>query len=133
MPFEKSFAASLAELKDDLKNFVQTRIELLRAEISETLSAWKGPALLFAIAALMLLSSWFAMVFTLVAVLHSWIARTDFGWFWAGLIVTLFMLLAGVSLAAAGYAGLESKSLKPKRTLRVLKQDQEWVQKQRTA
>lgn len=130
MAFEKSLASSFAELKEDLKNFLLTRYELLRAELSEKVAAWKGPAVLFAIAGLMLLSSWFALVFSMIAVLHAWIAGTDFGWFWGGLIVTLFLLLAGVAIGAAGYAGVSSAGLKPTRTLRVLKQDQEWVQKQ---
>lgn len=134
MPNEKPLTSSFAELRDDLKSFFQTRFELLRAELSEKVRAWKGPAVLLAVAALMLVSSWFALVFSLVAVLHGWIAGTDFSWFWAGLIVTLFLLLSGGALGAAAYSGIRSAGLKPTRTLRVLKEDQEWVQKQaRTA
>lgn len=131
MPFEKSLAASLAELKEDLKNFLQTRFELLKTELSEKIRNWKQPAILFAIAGLMLFSSWLALVYSMIAVLHAWIAGTNFSWFWGGLIVTVFLLLAGIAVGAAGYAGVSSAGLKPTRTLRVLKRDQEWVQKQR--
>jgi uncharacterized membrane protein YqjE len=133
MAYEKPIASSLAELREDLKSFFQTRFELLRAEISEKTRAWKGPAVLIAVAALMLVSCWFAFVFSLVAVLHAWIAGTNFSWFWAGLIVTLFLLLAGGAIGAAAYAGIRSAGLKPTRTLRVLKQDREWVQRQTRA
>lgn len=134
MPFEKPLTSSFAELREELKNFFQTRVELLRAELKEKVSAWKGPAILLAVAGLMLVSSWFALMFALVAVLHSWIAGTNFSWFWGALIVTLFLLLAGAAVGAAAYAGIRSAGIKPTRTLRVLKEDQEWVQKQtRTA
>ena len=134
MPFEKPLASSFSELKEDLKQFFQTRVELLRAEISEKVRAWRGPAILIATAIVLVISSWFALVFALIAALHSWIAGTTFAWWWGGFIVFLFLLLAGGVIAAAAYAGIRSANLKPTRTLRVLKQDQEWVQKQtRTA
>lgn len=132
MVSERSLASTIAEIKEDLKIFVQTRFELLRTEISEKLHDWRGPAILFGIAALMLVSSWFSLVFSLIGLMRSWIEGTHFGWFWGGLIVAVFFLLAAGAMAAAGYAGVP-KTLKPTRTLRVLKQDQEWVQKQTRA
>jgi hypothetical protein len=130
--FEKSLAATVTEIKEDLKIFLHTRFELLRTELSEKLHDWRGPAILFAVAALLLITSWFSMVFSLIALMRAWIEGTAFGWFWAGLIVTVFFLLAGGSVAAAAYAGMP-KTLKPTRTLRVLKEDQQWVQKRTRA
>lgn len=130
MPFEKPIASSFAELKEDVKNFLQTRIELLRAELKEKIAAWKAPAAMLALAALFLLTAWFGLIFCIVAALHSAIAHTNFSWLWGGLIVTLLLLLSAVALGGAAYAGLRAASLKPTRTLRVLKQDQEWVRNQ---
>lgn len=130
MPFEKPIGSSFAELKEDIKDFLQTRIELLRTELKEKIAAWKAPVAMLAFAALLLITSWFGVIFCIVAALHGAIAHTNFAWLWGGLIVTLLLLLSGVALGAAAYAGLRSASLKPTRTLRVLKQDQEWVQKQ---
>lgn len=133
MAFEKPLSATVAELKEDLKIFLQTRFELLRTEMREKIRDWRSPAILYALAALALVSSWFSMVFALIALMRSWIEGLNFGWFWAGLIITVFFLLVAGAMAAAGYAGMP-KTIKPTRTLRVLKEDQEWVQKQtRTA
>lgn len=126
---EKSLASTVAEIKEDLKIFLQTRFELLRTEMTEKIRNWREPALLFTLAALMLVSSWFSLVFSLIALMRSWIEGLPFGWFWGGLVVAIFFLLAAGAMAAAGYAGMPN-TLKPTRTLRVLKQDQEWVQKQ---
>lgn len=130
MPFEKPISSSFSELKEDLRGFLQTRFDLLRAELKEKIAAWKAPAAMLALAVLLLITAWFGLIFCIIAALHGAIAHTNFSWLWGGLIVTLLLVLSGVALGAAAYAGIRSASLKPTRTLRVLKQDQEWVQKQ---
>lgn len=130
MPAEKSLASELAEIRDDLKLFVQTRVQLLRAEVKDKVRAWKGSLVLLAVAALFLLSSWFTLVFALVALVRAWIASTGYGWVGGGLIVAGVLLVVGGICGIAGYQGIKASGVKPTRTLRVLKQDQQWIQKQ---
>jgi uncharacterized membrane protein YqjE len=135
VPFEKPIASSFAELKEDMKSFFQTRVDLLRTELSEKVRAWRTPAILLAVAVLLLLSSWLALIFSVIAAIHAGIAGSDptgpdYAWLWGGLIVTILLGLIGGLLAIYARATIKSAGLKPTRTLRVLKQDQEWVQKQ---
>ena len=130
MPADRSFAASVAEIKEDLRTFFQTRAQLLRAETSEKLRAWKRYLVLLALAAVFLLTCWITFVFSLVALLHTWIVSGSYAWFWGGLIVSVILLVSGAVCAKTGYEGIKASSMKPTRTLKVLRQDQQWIQKQ---
>jgi Putative Actinobacterial Holin-X, holin superfamily III len=130
VPPEKSIASVIAETKEELKTFVQTRAQLLQAETKEKLRAWKRSIILLALGALFLVTSWVTLVFAVVAVLHSWISSGSYAWFWGGLIVGGVLLVSGVVAGKAGYRGIKAAGMTPTRTLRILKQDQEWIQKQ---
>jgi uncharacterized membrane protein YqjE len=127
---DRSFAASITDIKEDLKVFFQTRVQLLRAETGEKLRSWKRHLILLGLAALFLLSGWMALVFTIVALLHTWISGSTYAWFWGGLIVSAVFLAAGAACAKSGYQGIKFSGMMPARTLKVLRQDQEWIQKQ---
>ncbi len=130
MPAERSLASALMEIRDELKVFAQTRAQLLRAEIGEKMRVWKSSMVFLGLAALFLLTGWFASVFAVIALLHSWIVSASYGWFFGGLIVSAILLTSGALCGRAGYRGIKASGMKPTRTLRVLKQDQEWIQKQ---
>jgi hypothetical protein len=133
VPAERSLASELMEIRDDLKVFAQTRAQLLRAEIGEKLRIWKGSAVFLALGALLLLTGWFTSVFAVIALFRSWIVSGNYGWFFGGLIVSVVLLGLGALFGLAGYRGIKASGVKPTRTLRVLKQDQEWIQKQTRA
>ena len=50
---ERSVGSVLAEIKDEVREFVQTRIDMLKSEMKDNVSAWKvalpmiGAALLY--------------------------------------------------------------------------------------
>jgi Zn-dependent protease with chaperone function len=122
-------ASALLEIRDDLKMFAQTRAQLLRAEIGEKMRIWKSAMVFLALAALFLVTGWFTSVFALIALLNSWIVSGRYGWFLGGLIVSAVLLVSGALCGLAGYKGIKASGVKPTRTLRVLKQDQEWIQR----
>jgi Putative Actinobacterial Holin-X, holin superfamily III len=130
VPSEKSIASVIAETKEEVKTFVQTRAQLLRAETKEKLKAWKLSIILIAVGTLLLVTSWFAFVFAVVAWLHSWLGQGSYAWCFGGLIVGGFLLICGLALCGAGYQGIRAAGMAPTRTLRILKRDQEWIQKQ---
>jgi hypothetical protein len=131
---EKSLATILAETKEELKDFVTTRVGILKAELDEKMRAWKSavPLLLGAVA--LLLAGWFTLTFALMALLHALFLPSLYAWLWAGLIVTVVYLVLGGLLGWLAYREISATGLAPTRTINVLKQDQIWIQNEaRTA
>jgi uncharacterized membrane protein YqjE len=121
----KSLSAIINELKLEFREFAQTRYQILQAEMKEKLAAWKTgiplmvTGLLFALVGFLLLTGALVVV---VAI--------PLGVGWALTAVGLaYLILAGV-MGWIGYAEISHNQLKPERTLRVLKEDQIWIQNQ---
>lgn len=130
MPPEKSIGSVISETKEELKNFLQTRAQLFQAETKQKLRAWKMSAILLGTGALLLITAWFAFVFALVALLHSWLGNGDYSWCFGGLIMGGLFGICGLGLVFSGYQDIRKAGVKPTRTLRILKRDQEWIQNQ---
>lgn len=133
MNTEKSLGAVLAEAKDALKWFIETRLQLLRSEIKEKVRIWKYCLHLLLLAGGLLLIGWMVLTFAIVAVIRGWFLPSPYAWFWAGLIVSAIYLIAGGLIGWFAYGELAGAGLAPKRTLEVLKQDQLWVQNEKRA
>lgn len=134
MHTEKSIAAILAETKDELKQFVTTRVNILKAEMDEKISRLKSvvPLLFFALA--LLWAGWMALTLALIALLHGLFMPSVYAWGWAALIVAGAYLVLGIAVGWFVYAAIKAVGLTPNRTMTVLKQDQTWIQNEaRTA
>jgi len=125
--YNKSLPEIVNDLKGELKEFVATRVAMLRSEMSEKLAALKEavPALIGGLA--VLITAWLLFTGFLVTVI-AMAFSSPWGWVWSFLIVTAAYLLLGGMLAVAGLAKLKQTKLVPERTLRVLKQDEVWLQ-----
>ena len=119
----KSVVAAIKELKEDTANFLQTRYQMLLAELKQKLAAVKLALPLFAVAAVFALLSLFVLTGALVFVIGQAI-----GIGWALLIVGVLYLIIAGACAWIGLNELTSEGVAPKRTLEVLKQDQVWLQ-----
>lgn len=124
---EKSLAQIVSELKVDARDFMDTRMQMLRSEVQTKLAIIKiaAPMLLLgaalgAIAALLLTG---AVVAAIAAGLGGGIA----GWALSLLIVGCCYLAIGGGTAYFGYKQFSSEGLAPKRTIKILKQDQVWL------
>jgi hypothetical protein len=124
---EGSLADAIAGIKQELKEFMQTRARILRAETQEKFRSWKKPVIMLVLAVVFALTAWFACAFALVALLHAFIVAGNYAWFWGSLIAGGIFLTAAGALGRAGYRGIKASSLAPERTMRVLKQDQNWI------
>ena len=134
MNTEKSIGVILNETKEELKEFFETRLQILKTEINEKVRTWKMaiPLLLGALA--LLLACWIVLTFALVALLHAWFLPSPYAWLWAGLIVAAIYLVAGTVIGWMAYSEITSVGVAPTRTMEVLKQDQVWIQNEaRTA
>ena len=128
MQAEKSIATVLAETKEELKEFLSTRVAMLRAEVREKTSMWKQAVVMLAIAVVLLVAAWMTLTFALIALFHALFITSVYSWLYAGLIVGGIYLAIGGLVGWFGYSELRAAGVKPTRTLEVLKQDQVWIQ-----
>lgn len=134
MHTEKSIATILSETKDELKQFITTRVNMLKAEMDEKISRLKSVIPLAIVAVLFLLSGWMVLTFALIALLHALFVSSVYAWLWASLIVTAVYLVVGGIAGWLAYSEIKATNLTPTRTLKVLQQDQVWIQNEaRTA
>lgn len=126
MNHDRTVASVVAEIKEEMREFLKTRYEMLRAELSGKLKVWKlGVPLLLAAAGLFLVAFLLLSVCVACAIAVSF--DTPYGWAYGFLIMGFFWLLIGGILAAFGYREIATAPLAPTRTMRVLKQDQAWI------
>jgi len=126
----RSVAEQLSEFKEELKDFAVTRTQMFRAEMQEKVGAWKTALPSMVIGALLLVMA--LLVFT--AGLVELIALAFIGQPWA-MAVSCFIVfalygLAGGFLLLYGWRTAKAPGLAPDRTLKVLKDDQVWFQKE---
>jgi uncharacterized membrane protein YqjE len=131
---EKSIATILSETKDELKQFVTTRVDILKAEMNEKIARMKAVIPLAVVAALFLLTAWMVFTFALIAWIHGLFGAGLYAWLWASLIVGAVYLLIGGIAGWLAYSEITATKFTPTRTLKVLQQDQVWIQNEaRTA
>ena len=62
----RNLAAIIAEIKDEIKDFVQTRVAMFKSELRETLDAWKTAVPLAGIAVLLLVTAYLLLTLAVV-------------------------------------------------------------------
>ena len=134
MHTEKSLATILAETRDEIKQFITTRVNMLKMEIGEKVRTLKSVAPLLLVALALLWAGFMALTLALIALLHGLFMPSVYAWGWAALIVAGVYMVLGIAVGWFVYAEIKSVGLAPNRTLTVLKQDQTWIQNEaRTA
>lgn len=134
MHTEKSLATLLAETREELKEFVVTRVGILKAEIEDKVRTWKYVIPVMLIALALLWAGFMTMTFALIALIHGLFLPSPFAWLWGALIVGGCYLLLAAGIGWFAYSELTAAGIAPTRTLKVLKQDQVWLQNEaRTA
>ena len=124
---EKSLGTVVNELKFELREFVQTRLQILREEMKSKTALLKIAVPMFAIALVLFGVGFLLLTSLFVVLIASAFGSTVSGFAWAFLIVGIVYFLIGGICAMFGAGELKSKSLAPKRTIQVLKQDQIWL------
>jgi uncharacterized membrane protein YqjE len=115
------------ELKVELKDFVSTRIDMLKAELKEKLTRVKASIPMLVTAAVFAIGAFFALTFGIIAAIAA-VIQNDWRWaIGAGAVFLVYLLIGGI-VGWLGYKEITTEGLAPQRTLRVLKQDQAWIQ-----
>ncbi len=129
MPNEngKTLAGLFAATKDELKDFVQTRIAMLKSEMKDKVAAWKVALPLILIALVFAVTGWLVLTACLIAAIAVAFYGSPWAYTFATLIVGVAYVLIATLTASFALRGLRESGLAPKRTLRVLKADQAWL------
>lgn len=125
-----SFRGVVNEVKDEVRDFLRTRWELLRTELKQKSAIYKASLPLIAIGALLLLVGFVFLNVAVCALIASAFHAGMIGWCYSAAILFGAYFLFGGALAWFGMAEIKKNSLIPTHTLKVLKQDQNWIQQE---
>ena len=124
----RSLAAIVTEMKEELKDLVQTRIEMFRTELQEKLKTLKIAAPLAGLGALLLGTAYLLFTMALVGLVVAFFRDNTYRWFFAFAAVAVLWTLLGGIAAYFAKREFELKGLMPRKTIEVLKEDKLWIQ-----
>ena len=124
----RSFAGVVNEVKDELKEFLQTRIAMLKSELGEKMRTIKAAVPMLATAIVFLVTAYLLFTLCLVALISVAFYGNPFRWFLSFIIVAVLYSIVGGMAAVFGLKELRAQGLMPKKTIKVLKDDQIWLQ-----
>lgn len=124
----RHIAQVLADFKEELKDFANTRYQMLRAEIGEKVRAWKAGIPMVIVGVLLLATAWLLFTAGLVILVAVLLPESQWTVLGAVLLVMLGYAIVGTIMGMAGWRSMTKQGVTPDRTLRVLKQDQLWFQ-----
>jgi uncharacterized membrane protein YqjE len=124
----RTVADILAETRDELKQFIETRVMLFRTELREKASLIKHAAPLVGAAAVFLGTAYLLFTLALVGLAWALLPASDFRWCFAFLAVAVLWSILGLIAASVAKRHLALKKLVPERTIGVLKGDRVWIQ-----
>jgi uncharacterized membrane protein YqjE len=126
----RSVSTIVSEMKEDLKEFVQTRIEMLKRELQEKLARLKIAGPLAGAALVLILTAYLLITMALAALVAAFLPANPFRWAIGFGAVGVLWGLLGLAAAYMAKRELEPKTLAPKRTISVLKGDKIWLQRE---
>ena len=124
---DKSLAQIVSELKLDAQEFLDTRIQMLTSEIKTKLAIIKMSAPMLIAGAVLGMMGLVCLTAALVAVIAAGLGGGIGSWALASFIVALAYFAVGGGVVYFGYKQFSSEGLAPKRTMKILKQDQVWL------
>ena len=126
----KSVQETIADLKEELKDFFSTRVAMLRAEMSDKLRIIKMAAPTLVVGLFLLLTAWFVFTGFLIAIIAQAFMPSPWAYTLSFVIVAVLYAIIGGAAAFMAWRRLKALSLKPERTVRVLEQDRIWIQRE---
>jgi mannose/fructose/N-acetylgalactosamine-specific phosphotransferase system component IID len=126
----RTIRETVNEAKQEFKQFAETRLAMLQAELREKIEAIKASAPLLAVGALIAITAFFVLTAALICVVYVAFAGSAYAPFLACLIVGVVYAIIGITLLLLGYKGISKQSLVPHRTIKVLKEDSEWLKQE---
>ncbi len=123
----RTLAGVVAELKDEFKEFINTRIAMLRSELKEKVSVWKLALPSLVVGVVLLATCWLLLTAAIVAAIYVAFAGNPFAAAIALAIMGVAYAVVGGMAVSFAIRDLKENGVVPKRTIRVLKDDQVWI------
>ncbi len=124
----RSLGAILTEMKEELTEFTQTRLEMFQTEVRDKVQSLKVAVPLAALGALLLGTAYLLFTMAVVGLVVVFFRDNPYRWFFAfATVAVMWTLLGGI----AGYFAkreFELSGVVPRKTIEVLKGDKLWIQ-----
>jgi VIT1/CCC1 family predicted Fe2+/Mn2+ transporter len=117
----------LLEIKDELLEFVETRLRLLHSEFEETLQSARSSLPLLVATIILLGTAYLLLVAALVGLVSFAFINSPSRWPLSFLIVGSLWLIAGLVTAVLARNSFRDRGSFPKKTIEVLKADGLWI------
>ncbi len=124
----KTVGEVVSELKDELKEFISTRVAMLQSELGEKLRTIKLAAPTMIIGVLLLITAWLLFTGFLVCIIAQAFTPNPWAYTLSFVLVAVLYSIVGGAAAYLGWRQLRATGLKPERTMHVLEQDRIWLQ-----
>jgi uncharacterized membrane protein YqjE len=124
----RTWAEVTADIKEDIKNFTQIRVQLFKTEFGQKLALLKVAAILTGVAVVLLLTAYLFLAIGLASLIAAVFLEHPYRWVYGFFgVAFLWGLMGGI---AAYFAKREFalNGIVPRRTLEVLKGDKIWLQ-----
>lgn len=122
----RTLAEVIGEIKEEVKEFLQTRVSMFIAEMRESLNNSKSGAIYAGIALLLGWVGFLMLSVALAALVAVAFWGSPYAWFFGFLIIGLLWTIMAAMLAIAAIR--QFREIAPKRTIQVLKEDKIWLQ-----
>ena len=123
----RSLAAVVNDLKAEMKEFISTRLAMLRSEMREKASDWKRAAPMLVAGLVLLGTAWLLLTGAIVAAVYVAFEGNPWAAFLALIVTCVGYAVFGGVCAMAAIKMIQDTGVAPKRTMRVLKDDQIWI------
>jgi VIT1/CCC1 family predicted Fe2+/Mn2+ transporter len=124
----RNLRSIIADALEELKQFLNTRMQVLKSELRETVSAMRVAVPLGVLAVVLLSTAFLLLTGAAVCIVASAFAGSPYAWFYAFIIVGFVWGVMGLVAGFFAYNEFRSKAVFPKRTVEVLKADKNWIQ-----
>ncbi len=124
----RSLGAILSDIAGELKEFLNTRIQMIKAELHETMTAVSVAIPLGLVALVLFATGFLLLTAAVVALVAAAFAGHAHAWVFAFAIVGVVWIGFGGVAAFFAYNEFRSKSMFPKHTVEVLKADKIWLE-----
>ena len=125
---ERALGTIISDIRDEFKEFLNTRMEMLKSEFHETAAAARTAVPLALVALGLLGTGMLLFTAAVVVLIAAAFAGNPYAWFFAFAIVGFIWMALGAGAAFFAYNAFRSKSMFPKRTVEVLQADKVWLQ-----
>jgi len=129
----KTIGAAVNDLKEEFKQFAETRIAMLQSEMKEKIATIKSSAPMLAVGAVLGIGAFMVLTGALICLIRMAFGASPWAWFFAFLIVGVLYAICGGMAFFLGYQNISKQGLAPERTMKVLKDDKVWLQNEARA